>query len=115
MVALGTDVAGLFSNNRDLCERIKTAAFNVGEKMWELPLEKDYKELNKSEVADIANIPNTRYGGTITAALFLEEFVQNRPWAHLDIAGPAFIAKANDLGPKGGTGYGVKLVLNLIS
>ncbi len=115
MIALGTDITGLFSNNQDLAREIKDAAFAAGEKMWELPLEKDYKELNKSEVADIANIPNTRYGGTITAALFLEEFIANKPWAHLDIAGPAFISKSNDLGPKGGTGHGVRTVLNLLS
>ena len=115
MIALGTDISGLFSNNRHLAEEIKKAAFDAGEKIWELPLEKDYKEINKSEVADIANIPNTRYGGTITAALFLEEFVDNTPWAHMDIAGPAFLAKANDLGPKGGTGHGVRTVLNLLS
>jgi leucyl aminopeptidase len=115
MVALGTDVTGLFSNNQDLVKDIKKAAFAAGEKMWELPLERDYKEMNKSEVADIANIPNTRHGGAITAALFLEEFVDNIPWAHLDIAGPAFLAKPNDLGPKGGTGHGVRTVLNLLS
>ncbi|HUD09846.1 MAG TPA: leucyl aminopeptidase [Patescibacteria group bacterium] len=115
MIALGTDVTGLFSNNQNLLQEIKSAAFAAGEKMWELPLEKDYQELNKSEVADIANIPNTRYGGAITAALFLEEFVSNKPWAHMDIAGPAFLAKANDLGPKGGTGHGVRTVLNLLS
>jgi len=115
MVALGTDVTGLFSNNKDLVGEIKEAAFTAGEKMWELPLEKDYQELNKSEVADIANIPSTRYGGAITAALFLEEFVNNIAWVHMDIAGPAFLAKSNDLGPKGGTGHGVRTVLNLLS
>jgi len=115
MVALGTDITGLFSNNKDLADKIKKAAFEAGEKMWELPLEEDYKEINKSEVADIANIPNTRYGGTITAALFLQEFVGDLPWAHMDIAGPAFNSKANDIGPKGGTGHGVRTVLNLLS
>ena len=115
MVALGTNVTGLFSNNKDLTEEIKKAAFAAGEKMWELPLEKDYQKLNESGVADVANIPNTRYGGAITAALFLEEFVNNTPWAHMDIAGPAFLAKPNDLGPKGGTGHGVRTVLNLLS
>ena len=115
MVALGNDVTGLFSNNRDLAEKIKKAAFEAGEKMWELPLEKEYKDMNKSEVADIANIPNSRYGGAITAALFLEEFVGGKPWAHMDIAGPAFASKQTDIGPKGGTGHGVRTVLNLLS
>ena len=115
MVALGNDITGLFSNNQDLTAEIKKAAFEAGEKMWELPLEKEYKEMNQSEVADISNIPNSRYAGAITAALFLEEFVNNKPWAHMDIAGPAFITKSNDLGPKGGTGHGVRTVLNLLS
>ncbi len=114
-VALGNDITGFFSNNHDLTERIKKAAFAAGEKMWELPLEKEYKDMNKSEVADIANIPNSRYGGAITAALFLQEFVDGKPWAHMDIAGPAFASKATDLGPKGGTGHGVRTVLNLLS
>ena len=115
MVALGNDISGLFSNNQELAAQIKKAAFEAGEKVWELPLEEEYKEMNKSEVADIANIPNSRYAGAITAALFLEEFVDNKPWVHLDIAGPAFVSKANSLGPKGGTGHGVRTVLNLIS
>lgn len=114
MVALGTEITGLFSNDRALAEEIKKAAFDAGEKVWELPLEKEYKEMNKSEVADVANIPNSRYAGAITAGLFLEEFVGNKPWAHLDIAGPAFSSKATDIGPKGGTGHGVRTVLNLL-
>ena len=98
-----------------MAEEVKKAAFLAGEKIWELPLEKEYKDMNKSEVADIANIPNSRYGGAITAALFLQEFVDGKPWVHMDIAGPAFASKATDLGPKGGTGYGVRTVLNLLS
>jgi leucyl aminopeptidase len=115
MVALGNDITGLFSNNNDLTQEIKKASFEAGEKMWELPLEKEYKEMNKSDVADISNIPNSRYAGAITAALFLEEFVANKPWAHMDIAGPAFVSKSTDISPKGGTGHGVRTVLNLLS
>lgn len=115
MVALGIDITGLFSNNHDLTKEIKAAASAAGEKMWELPLEKEYKKMNKSDVADIANIPSSRYGGAITAALFLEEFIDNKPWAHMDIAGPAFAEKSTDIGPKGGTGHGVRTVLNLLS
>jgi len=115
MVALGNDITGLFSNNQSLAKEVKKAAFEAGEKVWELPLEKEYKEMNKSDIADIANIPNSRYGGALTAALFLQEFVDNKPWVHLDIAGPAFISKPNDIGPKGGTGHGVRTILNLLS
>jgi leucyl aminopeptidase len=114
MVALGTEISGLFANNQDFAQKIKTAAFSAGEKVWELPLEKEYASLNKSEVADIANIPNTRYGGTITAALFLQEFIGDVMWAHLDIAGPAFSGKGTDVSIKGGTGHGVRTVLNLL-
>lgn len=114
-VALGTNIAGLFSNNKILKEQVKKAAQKAGEKVWELPLEEEYKELNKSEVADISNIPSTRYGGAITAALFLEEFVGKLPFVHLDIAGPAYAEKASDFSPKGGTGFAVRTLLELLS
>lgn len=114
MIALGTDITALFSNNRDLVKRIKNAAFESGEKVWEMPLEKDYIKLSESSVADMTNVASTRYGGTITSALFLEEFVEDKPWVHLDIAGPAFLEKPNDLGPKGATGFGVRTLLNFL-
>lgn len=114
MIALGDEVAGLFSNNKEFKEKVEKAAKLAGEKVWELPLSKEYKELNKSEVADICNIPSTRYAGAITAALFLEEFVDKKPWVHLDIAGPSFAERTYDLGPKGGTGYGVRTLLNFL-
>lgn len=114
LVALGDEIAAMFSNNRDLLDAVKTAAYERGEKVWELPLEKDYKKLNKSDVADIANIPNSRYGGTITAALFLQEFIGNTPWIHFDIAGPAFANKPLAISPKGGTGFGVRTMLQYI-
>lgn len=114
MIALGENIAGIFSNDNKLKTFVKNAAEVSGEKVWELPLEKDYKELNKSEVADISNISSTKYGGAITAALFLEEFVDNKPWVHLDIAGPAFAEKNHSFGPKGGTGFGTRLILNFL-
>lgn len=114
MVALGENIAALFSNDENFKKTLQEAAEQAGEKVWELPLEKDYKEMNKSEVADISNIPSNRYGGSITAALFLEEFIGNKPWIHLDIAGPAFMNKKYDFGPKGGTGFGVRTLLNLL-
>lgn len=115
MVALGTDYAGLFSNNQELAKKVKKAGEQSGERLWELPLPKEYKDLNKSEVADIANIPSSRYGGAITAALFLQEFIGSAAWVHLDIAGPAFYDKEHELGPKGGSGFGVRMLLNLLS
>ena len=113
-VALGPDIAALFTNNKELEEKIKKASVKAGEKIWGLPLERTYKEMNKSDVADIANIPSSRYGGAITAALFLEEFVDKKPWVHLDIAGPAFAGKDFNLGPKGGTGFGTRTLLNFL-
>lgn len=114
LVALGTDIAGLMSNDRNFVQKLKAAGMDAGEELWELPLYEDYKELNKSEVADISNIPAGRWAGTIAAGLFLQEFVDNRTWAHLDIAGPAFAEKDWPIGPKGGTGFGVRLLLNYL-
>ncbi|MFH1263378.1 MAG: leucyl aminopeptidase [Pseudomonadota bacterium] len=114
MVALGDDVAGLFGNDRKLIDRIEAAAKRAGEKVWELPLEKAYHRLLKSDVADLKNVGG-KYGGAITAALFLEEFVGKMPWAHLDIAGPAFVDRDGAVGPKGGTGFAVRTFLELLS
>lgn len=115
MVALGTDYAGLFSNNKSLTEKVMKAAIVSGEKVWELPLPAEYKKLNKSEVADISNLASSMWGGAVTAALFLQEFVDNKPWVHLDIAGPAFAEGESELGPKGGTGFGVGLLISYLS
>ncbi|MFH1833278.1 MAG: leucyl aminopeptidase [Candidatus Levyibacteriota bacterium] len=114
MVALGTEYAGLMGNNEELKSKLLKVAKETGEKVWELPLVKEYKELNKSEVADVSNTSSSRYGVAITGGLFLEEFVDSKPWVHLDIAGPAYAEKSFELGPKGGTGFGVRLMLNYL-
>lgn len=112
VVALGEDIAGLFSNNTDLSEILKEAAIKSGEKIWELPLVDAYKELMKSHIADIRNISKSRYGGAITGALFIGAFVsESLPWAHLDIAGPAFAERDEHVTPYGGTGFGVRTLL----
>lgn len=114
MVALGEEIAGLMSNNENLREKVKVAALAAGEPIWELPLKEEYKDLIKSRVADVKNIGG-KYGGAITAGLFLKEFVGDVPWAHLDIAGPAFAEKETySYIPLGGTGFGVRLLLELI-
>jgi len=115
MVALGLDYAALYSNNDELKERLLTAAKMSGEKVWEMPLVKEYKKLNKSAVADIANLESIRWGGSITAALFIEEFVDEKPWVHFDIAGPAYSESEFELGPKGGTGFGVGMLISYLS
>ena len=114
VVGLGSDIAGLMGNDQDLKENLKKAADVTGEKVWELPLPDEYRELNKSEVADVSNLPSSRYGGAITAGLFLQEFVDDTPWVHIDIAGPAFAEKEYLFGQKGGTGFGVRLLLQYL-
>ena len=114
MVALGTQVAGIFSNHQPLADQLLRSARETGEKLWQLPLVKEYREQIKSSVADMKNIGGS-HGGAITAALILQEFVDDIPWAHLDIAGPAFAENDIPLCPKGGTGFGVRTLLNFLS
>ena len=114
MVALGTQVGGLFSNNQPLADEILRSSREAGENLWQLPLVKEYKDMIKSSVADMKNIGGS-HGGAITAALILQEFVGDVPWAHLDIAGPAFAESDNALCPKGGTGFGVRTLLRFLS
>jgi leucyl aminopeptidase len=114
MVALGTEVAGIFGNHQPLVDNLVRCGREAGEKLWQLPLVKEYREEIKSSVADIKNIGGS-YGGAITAALLLQEFVSDIPWAHLDIAGPAFAEKEMPACPKGGTGFGVRTLLKFLS
>ena len=113
VVALGPDYAGLFANDDGLNKQLLKSADATGEKIWSLPLPPEYKKLNKSAIADIRNIPNTRYGGAITAALFLEEFIEDDvKWAHIDLGGPAYAEKPiNSYTGVGGVGYGVRTLL----
>jgi len=93
VVALGEKIAGVFSNDEDLAGAIISAGEKTHERCWRMPLPEDYKELLKSEFADMSNIGSTRWGGAIAAALFLSEFTGDAPWAHIDIAGPAYSNK----------------------
>jgi leucyl aminopeptidase len=113
MVALGERIAGLLSNDDDLAERVGAAASVAGERVWRLPLPADYRKQLDSDVADLKNI-GTRYGGTLTAGLFLKEFVKDTPWVHLDIAGPAYAKEPDGVNPKGGTGFGVRTLVQLL-
>jgi leucyl aminopeptidase len=112
MVALGTGYSGAFGNDQQLVESVLRAASEAGEKLWQMPMPEEYKEQNKSEIADIKNTGN-RYGGAITAALFLAEFVDNTPWVHVDIAGTASSSKESGYIVKGATGVGVRTLVNL--
>jgi leucyl aminopeptidase len=113
MVALGVEVAGLMGNNEAWCEQVQAAARRAGEKAWPLPMFPHYGELIKSHVADIKNTGGTRYGGAITAAKLLEQFVGDVPWAHLDIAGPAWAEHESATRDPGGTGCFVRTLVEL--
>jgi leucyl aminopeptidase len=113
VVALGALCSGLFANDQRLADRLLAAARAAGERVWQLPLIDEYKEQFKSDVADLNNTGG-RNGGAITAGLFIKEFAGTIPWAHLDIAGPAFIDKDSPLGPKGATGVGVRTLLTYL-
>jgi leucyl aminopeptidase len=114
VVALGEKIAGVFSNADDLAEAIIASGKRTHERCWPMPLPDDYKDLLKSDFADLNNISNTRWGGAITAALFLAEFAGQTRWAHIDIAGPAYIQKESAYCGPGGTGFGVRLLCDLI-
>ncbi len=113
MVALGPSIAGLMGNDDGFVAAVRGAADAAGERVWPLPLPADYKKQLESPVADLKNIGGA-YGGSLTAGLFLKEFVGEAiPWAHLDIAGPAFFEAEDPDQPRGGTGFGVRLLVEL--
>ena len=111
-VALGPTIGAIFGNDDDAVAAVEAAARFSGEPMWTLPLERSYRKQLKSTIADIKNIGD-RYGGAITAALFLSEFVDDLPWVHLDVAGPARADKADHYVSAGGTGFGVRTLVEL--
>ena len=113
IVALGKEYAGLFSNDDSLSEKIRTSGKDNAEPCWPLPLGDSYHEMLKSHIADMKNIGGP-WGGSITAACFLEKFIDDgTPWAHIDIAGKAWADKAGHAHPSGGTGFGVRLLNDL--
>lgn len=114
VVALGEDVTGAFSNDQDWCDQVLTAASTVGEYVWQLPTFDFYSELLKSDVADCRNIGG-RWGGAITAAKFLEKFVDEKPWVHLDIAGPSFASSNKPHREGGATGCMVRTLVEAAS
>ena len=114
MVALGIDYAGMFSNNDKLAERLTEAGLETGERVWRMPLGPEYDKQIDSQFADLKNTGG-RNGGSITAAQFLQRFVDDTPWAHLDIAGTAMGVPASDLNRSWGTGYGVRLLNRLVA
>ena len=114
MVALGTEYAGMFSNNDELAERLSTVGLETGERVWRMPLGPEYDKQIDSQFADMKNT-GTRNGGSITAAQFLQRFVDGTPWAHLDIAGTAMGAPKTEINQSWGSGYGVRLLERLVA
>ncbi len=114
IVALGNDIAGLWTTDDSLAAEMKTAAASAGEKFWQLPMEEKYFEGLKSQIADMKNT-GPRPGGSITAALFLKQFVKNTPWMHLDVAGPVWADSPGGVNNKGATGFPVRTLVNWVS
>jgi len=114
VVALGRKVAGLMGNHQGWIDQVGHAAARAGEDVWPLPLPEDYRKQIDSEVADIKNIGSGRYAGALTAGLFLREFVGDVPWVHLDIAGPARSEEDEGYLQKGGTGFGVRTLVEAV-
>jgi len=113
VVALGKTCTGYFTKQEQLARKVERAAREAGEAMWRLPLVEEMREQLKSDVADLKHT-GERWGGAISAALFLREFVGEIPWVHCDIAGPALSDRAKGVVPKGGTGHGVLTFLRLV-
>lgn len=114
VVALGLKTAGIFSNDDAICDAIIQSGHAMGESFWRMPLAANLRDVIKSPVADIKNVGD-RYGGSITAALFLQEFIGDKTkWAHLDIAGPAVNHKAHSYLPMGGVGFGVRTLVDFV-
>ena len=117
IIALGTNIAGIVSNNDKLTQKIMESSKKTTEEIWELPLNGDYMDMVKSDVADMKNVGIGRAAGTITAAAFLRNAIENTPWIHIDIAGVAWTqvaTKEKPYNPKGATGFGVRLILDYL-
>ncbi len=114
IVALGNEIAGLFTPSDELASELQKASESAGEKFWRMPMEEKYFEGLKSGIADMKNT-GPRPGGSITASLFLKQFVKDTPaWAHLDVAGPVWTDKENGYNPSGATGFGVRTLVNWV-
>ena len=113
MVALGDGIAGIMGTHDGWIAQVRAAADLAGESVWPLPLPAPYRKMLDSEIADMKNISHGGYGGALTAGLFLKEFAGDVPWAHLDIAGPARAGSDDGYLVRGGTGFGVRTLIEL--
>lgn len=115
VIALGETASGVMTNNQELALKIIKAGTEAGERMWQLPLYDEDREKIKSDIADMINTGSKGKSGAQNGAVFLEKFVQDIPWVHIDIAGPSWIDKENEYGPKGPTGVGVRTLINYLT
>ena len=116
VVALGEFVAGMFTKNDVMADNLYKSGMTTYDRVWRLPMWDDFNSLIDSDVADVANLGKTRWAGAITAAKFLEHFVdKNIPWTHLDIAGPAMYNSSRSYTKKYMTGFGVRLLFDYLS
>lgn len=113
-VALGNEAAAAMSNSEELIKNIVKASEKTGEKVWPMPLYDEYKEYLKSDIADIRNVGTDRAGSLVTAGYFLKEFADETPWLHIDIASIAWTDKDRPYCPKGATGFGVRLIVEML-
>lgn len=113
IVALGEDISGLFVNDERLASDLKSASEATGELLWRMPLHADYKEMLKSEIADIANAAG-KTASSVSAALFIQEFTKSVPWAHIDFAGSCYLTKPKFFNPTKATGFGVRLLIDFL-
>ena len=114
VVALADSYAGLFSNDDKFSDEIIDSGIKTGEKAWRMPLGEEFDEMINSDIADMKNVGAGRGAGSTTAAQFLQRFIGKTKWAHLDIAGVAWKGKGDSMAVKGATGYGVRLLDNLV-
>ena len=114
VVTFGETVAAFLSNDDRLAAAIESASAETGEKLWRLPFFDDYEDRMKSEIADLSNMSSEKNAGTIAGAVFLKKFIDKTPWLHIDIAGTAWYSKARGYRPKNATGYGLRLLVNMI-
>jgi leucyl aminopeptidase len=114
LVALGKEFAGIFSNDDELCDRLSKAGSATGERVWRLPLDKAFDKQIDTPIADMKNIGG-RNAGSITAAQFLQRFVNGVPWVHIDIAGTAMESPKSDISQSWASGFGVRLLNQLVA
>jgi leucyl aminopeptidase len=114
VVALGHINAGMMGTDQEIMERLRCGARVTGERFWQLPLDDEYRKSIRSQIADIKNVGN-RWAGAITAAKFLQEFVEDTPWVHLDIAGMDLDHDGQPYAAKGATGFGVRSLVQVLS